>query len=66
MVTYTALASALNANASAVGSAAGGTPIVAGTIQGLAQLLTILASHKGWGTPPLLKSTTAKEQLNPE
>jgi hypothetical protein len=44
----------------------GGGAIVTGTIQGLAQLLTILASHKGWGTPPLLKSTTAKEQLNPE
>lgn len=66
MVTYTALASALNANAASVASTLGGGAIVAGTIQGLAQLLTILASHKGWGTPPLLKSTTAKEQLNPE
>jgi len=66
MVTYTALASALNANAASVASTLGGGAIVTGTIQGLAQLLQILASNKGLGTPPLLKSTTAKEQLNPE
>lgn len=66
MITYTALATALSSNASAVASAAGGGSVTASTISGLAELLQILAADKGHGTAPLLKSVTAKAQLNPQ
>lgn len=65
MVTYTALATRLRANAAAVATAAaGGT--TAAEITALADLLDILASNKGLGLSPLLKSGTAKVQLNPQ
>lgn len=65
MITYTALAAKLRANAAAVATAAT-SPVVTADITALAQLLDILAAEKGLGTPPLLKSTTAKAQLNPQ
>lgn len=65
MITYTLLATRLRANAAAVATAAT-SPVVTADITGLADLLDILASNKGLGTPPLLKSTTAKAQLNPQ
>jgi hypothetical protein len=65
MVTYTALAARLSANAAAVATAAaGGT--TAAEITALADLLSILASNKGLGLSPLLRSGTAKAQLNPQ
>jgi hypothetical protein len=66
MITYTALAAKLRTNAAAVAAAGSMAPVVAADITGLAQLLDILAAEKGLGTPPLLKSTTAKAQLNPQ
>lgn len=65
MITYTLLATRLRANAAAVATACVST-VVTADITGLAQLLDILAAEKGLGTPPLLKSTTAKAQLNPQ
>lgn len=65
MVTYTALASRLSTNAAAVATAAAGGTTTA-EIQALAELLQILASNKGLGLSPLLKSGTAKAQLNPQ
>jgi hypothetical protein len=64
MITYTALAAKLLTNAAAVATAAT-APVVTADIQALADLLTILAADKSLGTPPLLKSTTGKAQLNP-
>lgn len=66
MITYTALATALIANNTAVAAAAGGGAITASTVSGLAELLQILASNKGLGTPPLLKSKNAKVEMNPQ
>lgn len=65
MITYTLLATRLRANAAAVATAAT-SPVATADITGLAELLDILAAEKGLGTPPLLKSVTAKAQLNPE
>lgn len=65
MITYTLLATRLRANAAAVATAAT-SPVATADITALAQLLDILAADKGLGTPPLLKSTTAKAQLNPQ
>ncbi len=65
MITYTLLAARLRANAAAVATAAT-SPVVTADITALAQLLDILAADKGLGTPPLLKSTAAKTQLNPQ
>lgn len=65
MITYTALAAKLRANAAAVATAAT-SPVVTADITALAELLDILASNKGVGTTPLLKSGTAKQYLNPE
>jgi len=65
MITYTLLAARLRTNAAAAATAAT-SPVVTADIQALAQLLDILAADKGLGTAPLLKSTTAKAQLNPQ
>lgn len=65
MITYTALAAKLRANAAAVATAAT-SPVATADITALAELLDILASNKGLGTPPLIKSKTAKTQLNPQ
>lgn len=65
MITYTALAAKLRANAAAVATAAT-SPVVTADITGLAELLDILAADKGHGLPPLLKSATAKAQLSPQ
>lgn len=65
MITYTALAAKLRANAAAVATAAT-SPVVTADITALAQLLDILAADKGLGTPPLLKSTLGKTQFNPQ
>ncbi len=66
MITYTALATALRANAAAVAVSAGGGSVATATITGLAELLDTLASNKGLGLPPLQKGTLAKEQISPE
>lgn len=65
MITYTLLAARLRTNAAAVATAAT-APVATADITGLAELLDILAADKGHGLPPLLKSTTAKAQLNPQ
>ena len=65
VITYTALAAKLRTNAAAVATAAT-APVSTANITGLAELLDILASDKGLGLPPLLKSALAKIEFNPE
>lgn len=64
MITYTALAAKLRTNAAAVATAAT-APVATADITGLAELLDIMAADKSSGLVPLLKSVTAKAQLNP-
>jgi hypothetical protein len=66
MVTYTFLATRLLLDPTGIATAIGGSGVTAATVSGLAELLQILASNKSLGTPPLLKSGTAKAQINPE
>lgn len=66
MVTYTFLASRLLLDPTGIATAIGGTGVTAAMVSGLAELLQILAADKGLGTAPLLKSGTAKAQLNPQ
>lgn len=64
MITYTALAAKLRANAAAVATSAT-APVVTADITGLAEMLDLMAADKGTGIIPLLKSVVAKVQLNP-
>lgn len=65
VITYTALAAKLRANAAAVATAAT-APVSTANITGLAELLDILAADKSLGLSPLLKSALAKIEFNPQ
>lgn len=61
MITYTALATALDTNAAAVAAAAG---VTQAQVEALGELLLIMAQDKDKGLPPLLRTQTAKTELN--